>query len=807
MPLKGPNYPTWKVQCQMALMKEGVWTIVTGDQVAPTGSGADAKMPKFLADWDKAIATIVLSLDPSILYLIGDPTDPTEVWEKLSTQFQKKTWANRLHLRKKLYSMKLEEGGSMQSHIKVLTETFNELSVIGDKIVDDDQVIILLASLPDSYNVLVTALEANENVPAMEIVTERLLNTERMMGARGHDEKAMTVQKRGPRCYSCKEFGHIKAECPKARKPQVQQSSKKRYHDKKKAHKGYNATCYSKDDDSGEDHVGLTASHALLSQDVTSEWAIDSGATSHMAHDKSEFTDLTYLSKPECVNLGDGHQASAVAVGTVVFDIQQSSGKVTKCKIRDVLYVPKLTYNLLSVAKVTRENKKVVFTSEGCKILRRDGVVLATGRKKGELYLLNKAEAPRQAANVAAGQNDSELWHRRYGHLNPQSLRKLQSEEMVTGMDGGLSSDIGVCEPCAEGKQHRVPFSKSGGKRAQKILGLVHSDVCGKMSTKSLGGAEYFVTFIDDKSRMVWVYPIKTKDQVFEKFTEWKALVENATGEKLKTLRTDNGGEYTAKVFEQYLVEHGIKHEYTVPKTPEQNGVAERMNRTIVEMARSMLCEAKLPKRFWGEAVSTAVYLRNRSPTVAVKGMTPYQCWSGEKPEVGHLRVFGCVAYAHIPKDERAKFSSKARKCVFLGYGGSVKAYRLYDMDRGKVIHSRDVIFNEQEPAMCETPQVSTQKEAVMQLKPLVSPQKEPVMQVKAPTPSEKEATPVVEEPDGPECTEGGDPATINATTIAASSSHTSKDTRPQPGEERGRRWRPDEEASPRKNHGSRHPG
>ena len=119
----------------------------------------------------------------------------------------------------------------------------------------------------------------------------------------------------------------------------------------------------------------------------------------------------------------------------------------------------------------------------------------------------------------------------------------------------------------------------------------------------------------------------------------------------------------------------GIKHELTVPKNTEQNGVAERMNRTVVETARCMLAESKLPKKFWAEAVSTAVYLRNRSPTIAVKGMTPYEALSGEKPEADVLRVFGCLVYAHIPKNERQKLDSKARKCVFLGYGSNVKEY------------------------------------------------------------------------------------------------------------------------------------
>ena len=184
---------------------------------------------------------------------------------------------------------------------------------------------------------------------------------------------------------------------------------------------------------------------------------------------------------------------------------------------------------------------------------------------------------------------------------------------------------------------------------------------------------------------------------MFDRFLEWNALTEKSSGKKLKTLRTDNGGEYTSTKFTAYLKAEGVRHECTIPKTPEQNGVAERLNRTLVESSRSMLLDANLPHKFWAEAVSTAVYLRNRSPTKAVKEKTPYEAWHGEKPKVEKLRVFGCDAYSHIPKDERGKFDSKARKCILLGYGQETKGYRLFDTTRGKVIHSRDVRFNEKE--------------------------------------------------------------------------------------------------------------
>ena len=214
------------------------------------------------------------------------------------------------------------------------------------------------------------------------------------------------------------------------------------------------------------------------------------------------------------------------------------------------------------------------------------------------------------------------------------------------------------------------------------------------------------MSFIDDSTRYVWVYFLKSKDQVFEKFLEWKAMVEKSAGRKLKVFRTDNGGEYTSKEFEGYLMTEGVRHELTIPKTPEQNGVAERMNRTLVEATRAMLVGANLPHRFWAEALSTATYLRNRSPTKAVCGKTPYEAWTGEKPRVDGLRVFGCQAFAHVPKDERKKLDSKSRKCVLLGYGTTTKGYRLYNPMKKKVFHARDVIFNEKKCGFEEPSQV-----------------------------------------------------------------------------------------------------
>ena len=266
--------------------------------------------------------------------------------------------------------------------------------------------------------------------------------------------------------------------------------------------------------------------------------------------------------------------------------------------------------------------------------------------------------------------------------MNAQSLKKL-SKGLVNGFDCDASEVIGFCEPCTTGKLHRSPFP-AGSTRAEEPLQLVHTDLCGKMNSKSLGDAEYFLTFIDDYSRYIWVYFLKSKDEVFSRFLKWKAIVERGSGHQLKTLRSDNGGEFTSSQFTKYLVSEGVRHELTVPKSPQRNGVAERCNRTLVEMTRAMLTGTSLPQSLWAETLSTAVYQRNRSPTKAVIGMTPYEVFNGEKADVGHLRSFGCAVYAHIVKDEPKKLDATARKCVLVGYGTEVKGYQLYDPSKRK---------------------------------------------------------------------------------------------------------------------------
>ena len=692
VPLNGKNYPTWKVQCKMALMKDSLWGIVNETETLSGDANEDARK-KFKARKDRALAIIVLAVDPSLLYMLGNPQDPTVVWNKLEEQFQRKTWSNKLQLRRKLFSLKLKQGESVHEHTKAMTEVFEALAVIGDAVSEEDQVVYLLASLPASYDMLVTALEAqSENVPRWELVTERLRHEEQKQKEKTPTDngkklafvsKQQILKKGDPKkhltCHFCKKPGHFKRDCRKflATQQEKRQSS--------------NAADAKKPACSESEREVLVTTHALTASS-RQKWIVDSGATCHMCNDKDLFSEIKGLETPQEITLGDGHVLQATAEGTVTLTTLLPDGNTKECELKNVLLVPKLSYSLLSVSKASEAGKITKFDSFGCEIINNNGKVIAFATRVGNLYCLEVCRKT-ESINLAVKSKEV-LWHRRYGHIGEQKLQKMVKSELVKQFDYDASKGIGFCETCIGGKHHRTPFDSSK-THSTELLELVHSDVCGKISEKSLGGAQYFLTFTDDKSRYSWVYILKSKDQVFDRFLEWKALVEKSSMKKIKTLRTDNGGEYTSTKFATYLKNEGIRHELTVPKTPEQNGVAERLNRTVVEMSRSMLIDAKLRKKFWAEAVSTAVYLKNRSPSKPLQNMTPYEAWHGRKPVVSHLRVFGCDAYAHIPRDERSKFDSKTRKCILLGYGEQTKGYRLYDPIQQKVLYSRDVKFNE----------------------------------------------------------------------------------------------------------------
>ena len=251
-----------------------------------------------------------------------------------------------------------------------------------------------------------------------------------------------------------------------------------------------------------------------------------------------------------------------------------------------------------------------------------------------------------------------------------------------------------ICEPCLAGKQHRGPIPKIATHRATHALALVHSDVH-ELPVRNRAGHKYWVTFIDDFSRFWVVRELSHKSDVFQAFKEFKALVENLFECKVKALRDDKGGEYISREFEAFLAAEGIARQHTVRNEPHQNGVAERANRTLAEGITAMLTEAHLPASYWGYALAAMVHIHNRSPTSALTAMTPYECIYGHKPNVSHLRIFGCLAYVNVQKDKRKGLQSHTQKCIFVGYPGQYKGWRFLDLQTRKELISDTAVFDE----------------------------------------------------------------------------------------------------------------
>ena len=375
------------------------------------------------------------------------------------------------------------------------------------------------------------------------------------------------------------------------------------------------------------------------------EWVLDSGATGHMCCSQEDFGSLVKLPKDKKVNMGDRSEVPAYGVGTVELN--------TNLVLKGVLFVPDFTVNLCSVSTLDRDGLTVTFGNIRCAI-SRNGKDVIYGTGNAGLYTLNNDD---ETALVTAA---ATLWHWRLGHLNMASVKKL--ENMAEGQRFPKDSATGEpCPPCMEGKQHRVYNRHEPSQRVTRRLELIHSDTCRPFKTQSKAGAKTFVLFIDDMSRMVWCFFMKSKTETPEMFKTFRALTEKHSGELIKRLRCDNRkAEYDNAVFQALLRENGILWEPSALYTQNQNGVSERMNRTIMEKARTMLLEARLPESFWAEAVNTAVYLHNQSPTRSLDNMSPYEAWNGVKPDLSHIKVFGCDAYQFVPNEKRGKLQAKS---------------------------------------------------------------------------------------------------------------------------------------------------
>lgn len=371
----------------------------------------------------------------------------------------------------------------------------------------------------------------------------------------------------------------------------------------------------------------------------------------------------------------------------------------TPYTIREVYYIPELKNNLLSLGQIQERNVTIVIQKGACKLYHDDrGLIVESKMSMNRMFMLFDQTDDGRRSKQQCFQTKIEeapmLWHERYGHLSHRGMQRLQSKNMVHGLPK-FDAQSFTCSDCLIGKQPRNPIPKASMWRAKEVLELVHSDICSPISPISNSGKRYLLCFIDDFSRKGWVYFLKEKSEAFIHFKQFKRKVEKETGKNLKCLRTDRGGEFISNEFTDYCKCQGIRRQLTTAYTPQQNGTAERRNRTVMNMVRALLSTRKVPRFLWAEAVNWTFYVLNRCPTHAVKDITPQEAWSGAKPNVEHFRVWGSLGHVHISDEKRGKLDDKSFTCVFIGISEESKGYRLYNPDTKKIVVSRDVVFEE----------------------------------------------------------------------------------------------------------------
>ncbi|WP_139158356.1 DDE-type integrase/transposase/recombinase, partial [Enterobacter cloacae complex sp. GF14B] len=704
-----------------------------------------------MRDWQQGQSKVMywlsMSITDGMMGYLQDAETPAIAWKNLGRVFEVNTKARKLQLKSELNQVK-RNNLSINDYALKIKSIIEALGSIKVSVEDDDIVRACLDGLGDEYVHFRSSMNTRDDIPvfqdliSMLILEEKNLDTSSSHG-RNNSEQAFYSNSnrgrgrgcgRGPRgcrgqflegqsnqnntggrgnqsqgrgsqrgrgagssrqqhtpdsrgCWTCGERGHMSRDCPKGK------ASRKREQG------NYASTSRDADDSKNErmfvmQHVMNTMTAENSTQDDV--WYVDSGASNHMTSRGEWFRDMRKPDVSGYVQTGDDTAHPIAHVGGIPLNTKSGKSKY----LADVLHVPNITKNLVSVGQMVEQGLQVRFNPNGCYVEDfQNGCKLITeGKCVGTMFTLNVDMPEVKAALFAQGTGvlaDVDICHKRIGHVNEQRLRSMQSKQIVKGLPkfkvDGMHK---VCAACQFGKQSKGSFPHERNV-CKKPLEVVHTDVWGPTDTASIHGCRYYVSFIDDHTRKVWVYFMRNKSEVFGHFQDFKVMIEKETDMQIKTLRSDGGGEYFSNDFSDFLRMHGIHRQFTCRYTPQQNGVAERKNRHIAEVARALMNEKNMPHHFWAEAVNTAVYIMNRTPTAAVHDVTPEEKFTGTKPDLAHLKVFGCIAYVHVPDELRRKLDPKAEKCILVGYSLEQKGYRCYNPTTRELRVSRDVVFDE----------------------------------------------------------------------------------------------------------------
>lgn len=733
------NYPTWSKHMQ------GLLATKECDKALTTAEDEKSAMAKGL---------IMMCVQDCHLTTVANATDAKAAWEALKTLYQQRSTANLLRLKREFANLekrKEENITEFLSRVSDLREQIDAASASDSKMSDTDVISAILNGLPSRFNVIKTVIESATTLPSLSDITAKLLLVE---SDRSRGSESAYYNSSGPskpfngsrpkvyvpphkrnngnyngrsggnyngrgggnyngrssgnngdnydrECYYCHKKGHLKADCRK-RKADL---SRRETNDNTRAVVALSA-------DVGEKEATVTPVtnfKASMECDYTdfdlnhphNYWLIDSGATCHITSYKELLHRPRQLEQERTITYGNNEKTTTDTVGDVI--LKKSHSAHLRLVLTDVLYSPHNAFNLLSVSAATKQGVQFEFYEDHCYALKDNYLVLSAVKTDNGLYKLSsppiypRISRPPSACetsfHTSTDPKDPQLWHQRLGHIGHSSMQKLIDQQMVTGLPitaDDMEKAKKTCDTCQRNKSTRLPF-KHSETQTTAPLELVHMDLCGPLPF-TLGKARYIATFLDDYSSYSMIKLLRYKSDVYQAVTDVFALLENKTDKKVKAVRTDNGGEYTSSLLSSYFKKKGIEPQTTMAYTPQQNGKAERLNRTLMEKTRSMLNGAGLPEALWGEAIMTANYLRNRSPSTN-RTKTPLELMFGIKPDLTNLRVFGCEAFVHTPKQKRSKLDETSEKGIFIGY--TPNGYRILMEDYQTVMESRDVVFNE----------------------------------------------------------------------------------------------------------------
>src|SRR6266850_2477365 len=685
---KAVNMKSW-------LQLNGLWHLVSGSDKKPAekpeikdSSGTilsqavpldKDKLERWETKAEQAAGALKTAMSQEVKVLIRDcEDDPVLIWETLKTSFIQQRTAPRFNAYHALLSVEKSDLESLNSlinrvdeHIRVI-KSLSPSSFSLDNLYDELAVMAIIRALPHSFDDVVRTISildkfdkpsVIQSLRNMDQTRNNLSSTTSAFLAAPHPSKhpqkpstSYTVpsttptpsssQNRGanrPKCDFCSRLGHLEVKCFLKEKLMRQISLSSPATAAPASTSPQTAAHAVPEAPQSASIASASAHSSVTSPDAhISSWIADTGASAHMTFNRHWMRNMTPHRIP--IRLADGSVIHSEGIGSVQFTAVVHGQEMIPLEFTNVLYVPTLSSNLLSVLYLTMHRSFTTLIEKDTLHFISDNRIhfQAKVSASNSAFLLGDTTPLQQLASLSSISSpimDLTLWHRRLCHHHFAGIKKLLSGNLVKGLklDSRADPDL-VCEACKAGKMHANPFPISHS-RASRPLQLVHSDVHGPVKISTHQGFRYWITFIDDHSRFKAVYLLKRKSEAFAAFKQFKAWAENVTGERLGGLRDDKGGEYMSREFDTFCIDHGIQRQHTVRNRPQQNGVAERANRTMEEGIISMLYKSGMPPSFWGEALSSFIHIHNRVTTTALPGSTPHEAFLGIKPDVSMLRV------------------------------------------------------------------------------------------------------------------------------------------------------------------------